>query len=371
MILFLRHTQSKKHHQGIDYLRSKVQERYAILRLRFLLLSIKSNSVLCRKFRAATIQPIMADLSKERLAYRSPHRSSLLRPILPPFVGTTEKGWIFLFTCLTALAVRVEVVPSMDPSSCVMGVGRFVSRRCTPAMNRSDNGRNFIGAEKELRDCIEKWNKLNLSAELAHKEVKWRFSPPSALHQVGIWERLACSFKRILYTILGTHRFTDEVLDTTFCLAKNALNPRPLAPVSANPSDLGSITINLFKQPEFFPSLALTSSIIVSGTLVRSNTPMQVGHVGLRSSYLLWTVGLSGRRLPNSTSRLMYFGLLKKATLEVSIFSDWRTPIRIRQLARSLCRRTHVVRIARTPTRWACINPPNTSNIILPEDVIE
>ena len=33
--LFLRHTHSKNHHQAIDYLRSKVQERYAIRKLHF------------------------------------------------------------------------------------------------------------------------------------------------------------------------------------------------------------------------------------------------------------------------------------------------------------------------------------------------
>ena len=58
--LFLRHTHLRNHHQGIDYLRSKVQECYVILKLRSTLRSIKSNCVLCRKFRAATIQPIMA-----------------------------------------------------------------------------------------------------------------------------------------------------------------------------------------------------------------------------------------------------------------------------------------------------------------------
>ena len=70
--LFLRHTHLKNHHQGIDYLRSKIQKRYAILKLRSTLRSIKSNCVLFRKFRAATIQPIMADHPKERLAYQSP-----------------------------------------------------------------------------------------------------------------------------------------------------------------------------------------------------------------------------------------------------------------------------------------------------------
>ena len=110
----------------------------------------------------------------------------------------------------------------------------------------SGNGTNFIGAEKELRECMEKWNTLNLAAELARKGIKWRFNPPSAPHQGGILERLVRCFERVLYTILGTRPLTDEVLNTTFCLVEYALNSRPLTPVSADPSDLGAITSNHF-----------------------------------------------------------------------------------------------------------------------------
>ena len=218
--LFLRHTHLKNHHQGIDHLRSKVQERYAILKLRSTLRSIKSNCVLCRKFRAATIQPITADLPNERLAYQSPPFTNTSVGYFGPFCvavrRTTGKRLGFLFTCLTTSAVHVEVVPSMDTSPCVMGVELTVSRRGTPAMIWSDNGTNF----KELRECIEKWNTLNIAAELAHKGIKWRFNPPSAPHQSGIRERLVRSFKRVLYTILGTRRLTDEMLNTTFCLVE-------------------------------------------------------------------------------------------------------------------------------------------------------
>ena len=206
--LFLRHTHLKNHHQGIDYLISKVQERYAILKLRSILHSIKSNCILCRKFRAATTQPIMAEFPKKRLAYQSPPFTNTGVDYFDPFYvavrRTTEKRWGFRFTCLTTRAVHVDVVPSMDTSSCVMGVEGFVSRRGTPAMIWSDNGTNFIGAEKELCECIEKWNTFNIATELAHKGIKWRFNPPSAPHQGGIWERLVRSFKIVLYTILGT-----------------------------------------------------------------------------------------------------------------------------------------------------------------------
>ena len=127
-----------------------------------------------------------------------------------------------------------------------MGVERFASRLGTRAMIWSDNGTNFIGAEKELRECVEKWNTHNNSAELAHKGIKWTFNPSSAPHQGGIWERIVHSFKRVLYTILGTRRHTDEVFNTTFCRVEYALNSRPLTLVSADPSDLGAITPNHF-----------------------------------------------------------------------------------------------------------------------------
>ena len=187
---FLRHNHVKHHHQVIDYLRARVQERYTVLKLRSSLRSFKFNCYTCRKCRTATIQPIMADLPVERLAYQSPSFTNTGVDYFGPFyvtIGrTTEKSWGFLFTCLTTGAVHIEIVPSMDTSSCVMGLERFVSRRSTPAIIWSDNGTNFVGAEKELRENIEKWNTINIAVELAHKSIKWRFNPPRVPQQGGI-----------------------------------------------------------------------------------------------------------------------------------------------------------------------------------------
>ena len=293
--LFLWHTHLKNHHQGINYLQSKVQERYAILKLRSTLRSIKSNSVLFRKFCAATIQPIMADLSNVRFAYQSPPFTNTGVDYFGPFYvtvrRTTEKRWGFLFTCRTTRAVHVEVVPSMDTSSCVMGVERFVQCRGRPAMIWSHNGTNLIGAEKELRECSEKWSTINTSAELARKGNKWRFNLKSAPLQGGIWGWLVRRSNRVLYTILSTRRHTDELLNTTFCLVEYALNSRPQRPKApTRPTQAQLRLINFYlvtNQQKFRPLLALTSSIILSGIIVRSLTPMQFVHVGSRSTYLL------------------------------------------------------------------------------------
>ena len=104
-------------------------------------------------FCAGTIQPIMADLSVEKLACQSPPFTKTGVDYFGPFYvtvrRTTEKRWGLLFTCLTTRAVHVEVVPSMDARSRVMGVERFLSRRGTSAIIWSDNDTNFVGAEKK------------------------------------------------------------------------------------------------------------------------------------------------------------------------------------------------------------------------------
>ena len=90
----------------------------------------------------------MADLTKERLAYQFPPFTNTVVDYFGPFCVTvrrnTEKSWGFLFTCLTTRAVHVEVVSSMDTSSCVMGVERFVSPRGTSSLERRKSSVNVF-----------------------------------------------------------------------------------------------------------------------------------------------------------------------------------------------------------------------------------
>ena len=88
--------------------------------------------------------------------------------------------------------------------------------------------------------------------------MKWMVKPPNAKSQGGIWERLVRSFMRKFFTILGTHRLADEVLQTIFCPVEHALNSCPLKPVSAYPCNLNTLTFNHFLLGEYstgIPSL--------------------------------------------------------------------------------------------------------------------
>ena len=131
---------------------------------------------------------MMSDLPAERLGYRQPPFSNCGVNYFGPFHVTirrsSEKRWGFLFTCLTTRAILIELVPSMDTSSSVIAIERFISRRETPSIFWSDNGSNFVGAKKELLLGIKNWN-AEAPLSLVHKDIKWKYNPSSAPHQGG------------------------------------------------------------------------------------------------------------------------------------------------------------------------------------------
>ena len=70
--------------------------------------------------------------------------------------------------------MHVEIVQSMDTNFCVIGDERLIVPWGTTSMIWSNNVTNFLAAEKEFRECIEKWNVINIAAELAHSVIKWK-----------------------------------------------------------------------------------------------------------------------------------------------------------------------------------------------------
>ena len=121
---------------------------------------------------------MMSDLPAVRLGYRQPPFSNCGVDYFGPFHVTirrsSEKRWGFLFTCLTTRAIHIDLVPSMDTRSSVMAIERFIYRRGKPSIIWSDNGANFVGAEKELLLCIKNWN-AEAPLSLVHKGIKWKY----------------------------------------------------------------------------------------------------------------------------------------------------------------------------------------------------
>ena len=156
-----------------------------------------------------------------------------------------EKHRCCLFTCLTVRAVHIEIVPKLDTDCCLNAIMRFTARRGKPVKMISDNGTNFVGAEKEVAEYIAAWNKRQIEEQLIQQGIRWKFNPPAAPH-IGMWERLVGSCKKAMYAVLGNRSVTEDVLSTTMCLVEQTLNARPLTPVSSDATDLEAITPNHF-----------------------------------------------------------------------------------------------------------------------------
>ena len=67
-----------------------------------------------------------------------------------------EKRWGVLFTCLSMRAIHLELAHSLTASSAIMAVQQLSARRGAPIVMYSDNGTNFRGACKELKDDFVK-----------------------------------------------------------------------------------------------------------------------------------------------------------------------------------------------------------------------
>ena len=240
--LMLIHLHQMYHHMGFDYVRAQVGHKYIILKIRSILRTIRYQCISCRKRDAVIVNPMMADLPKEKLGYLEPAFGNCGVDYFGSFFvsiqRSSEKRWVFLITCLITRAIHLEIVSSMDTSACVAGNERFIARRGMPNVIWSDNGTNFVGAEKEFLEVTCRWNDY-APAALVSTDIRWKFNPPSAPRQCGSWERMIRSCKRVFYSILGNLRVTDETLNTTFCLVEQAR-------ISDDPNELEAVTPNQF-----------------------------------------------------------------------------------------------------------------------------
>ena len=97
-----------------------------------------------------------------------------------------EKRYGILFTCLAVCAVNIKVVHGMDTDSFIHALRRFMSRRGRPQEMKSDNGTNFVGGNRELKEAINQWNKDKLHQHFLQQEIKLIPNPPKSSHVGGV-----------------------------------------------------------------------------------------------------------------------------------------------------------------------------------------
>ena len=130
-------------------------------------------------------------------------------------IGKTRfKRYLCLFACMNTREVHLEIAYGLDTDSFLNAFYRMTSRRGFPAQVISDNGTNFVGAVRELRQLVNALDETKIQELTVKRGVVWRFNPPSAPHFNGLHEILITAAQRAMFHVMNRADLTDEELMT-------------------------------------------------------------------------------------------------------------------------------------------------------------
>ncbi|TWW77718.1 hypothetical protein D4764_12G0011080 [Takifugu flavidus] len=245
-------------HPGPERVLAELRRRFWILRGREAVKRQQSRCMQCQAWRANPSVPKMADLPPARLRlYKPPFYSTgvdCFGPFTVKIRRRTEKRWGIVFKCMTTRCVHLDLLESLDTDAFLMSLRRFVARRGKPFELLSDNGTNFVGGARELREAFETMAP-HLKEQLAKQKIEFCFNPPSAPHFGGAWKREVRSVKTALKVVLKEQTVPETVLQTVLVEVEGILNAKPLGYVSSDLADPDPITPSILLMGRYDVSL--------------------------------------------------------------------------------------------------------------------
>ncbi|GBP88534.1 hypothetical protein EVAR_21742_1 [Eumeta japonica] len=136
---------------------------------------------------------------------------------------------------LRVKAVHLELVTDLSTETFILALRRFMSRRGKPREIYCDNGTNFVGANRAIRD-------LASVSDFVDEGINFHHAPAYSPHFGGLYESVVTSAKFHMKRVLGNTHLTYEELSTLFVQIEAILNSRPLVPMSPDPNDFSPLT---------------------------------------------------------------------------------------------------------------------------------
>ena len=161
--LIILHYHQMSGHSGLEDVLSSTRQKYWIIEVRVLIRKKINDCFDCWRRQSPVGEQRMVDLQKSGVTPCKPAPFTYtgvdcFGPFNVRWGRSQVKRYGFTFTCLKLHVIHIEVASSLDTDSFLNAMRRFIERRDSPSEMRSDNGGNFVSAEKELRNCVNDWN---------------------------------------------------------------------------------------------------------------------------------------------------------------------------------------------------------------------
>lgn len=246
-------------HGGRNHMLSELRQKFWIPSANTAIRKVLGKCVTCRRLHGKAGKQLMADLPQERVLPDDPPFTRVGVDYFGPLEVKRGRSLIkrygVIFTCLAVRAVHIELASSLDTDSCINALRRFIARRGQVKEIRSDNGTNFVGANRELKAAAANWNSSQFQHLFHQHGIKWSFNPPAASHHGGAWERLIRSIRKVLNSTVREQVLDEESLHTVLCEAESIINSRPITKASSDLNDLEALTPNHLLLLKTKPSL--------------------------------------------------------------------------------------------------------------------
>jgi hypothetical protein len=122
---------------------------------------ITKKCLTCFRLKDATSTQLMGQLSEVRVKLSRPFANSGVDYSGPFYVilggkriKTMVKCYVASCVCLPTKPNHLELVLELSTEACIASLQRFIARRGLRNNIYSDNDTNFVGAERELKNCF-------------------------------------------------------------------------------------------------------------------------------------------------------------------------------------------------------------------------
>ena len=160
-MLIIEDIQVKNLHASGQLLLSLIRQMFCIPDGRNVVRKAIHKCFTCFRLKAITATQLMGQLPGERVKPTRPFTN-----VGVDYAGhfyikqggqrskITTKAYVALFICISTNAIHLELVPDLSTEAYIAALRSFVARRGICHNIYSDNGTNFVGAQKEIKRIV-------------------------------------------------------------------------------------------------------------------------------------------------------------------------------------------------------------------------